>query len=239
MGLKDYEAELELSDEGSLTDQIDGIQSQDNGWGKKGTNGHPHFANGEGDEGNHRVYRKTGAGASLKFGSFSMDDKDDDGEGDEGGNKDDDEEDSEEDIGNHVFFEVQKPGGRRESSVKLKTDTTHTGKKRSYRKTGVGAKLSFNMDDIDDEDEDNDEEGGDAGDMARIIAASSHPNKATFAEPSEQLSKTAPATLKSGMKSGMKSGLRSGLKSKDGTGAKKGGAIKFHEVRAKASEASG
>ena len=111
-----------------------------------------------------------------------------------------DEEDSEKDEDEDkpsVFFEIAKPGGRRESTVKLETDSGHTGPKRQYRKTGgAGVQMKFDLNSvIDDEDED---------DVAVPPVSNGGGGLKPAASPLPQAGKSA---LKSGFKQAKNSGV--------------------------------
>ena len=150
---------------------------------------------------NKRAYRKTGGSGLLgkpNFGAFNMDDEDDDDDDEEGQPSETKSDDSDDDKP-RVFFEVQKAGGRRESAVSLKTDTSKTGPKRQFRKTGGNSiNFSLNMDEIDDEDED--------GDEAEENGADAKVTQFQLTANGNGAPKAAAPALKSGMKSGMKSG---------------------------------
>ncbi|GMI40349.1 hypothetical protein TrCOL_g13001 [Triparma columacea] len=209
MGLNDYEGDI-LSDDDSLTAPTS--SSIPNG-------DHARFANsgggGEVEDKDHRVYRKTGAG--VKFGSFNIDDIDDDDSSDDGKDVDDD------DV-KHVGFEVNKPGRRRESSVTLKTTGDEGESKRTYRKTGAGQALkfgAFNMDDIDDDDEEEEEEDG----QKAAGGKNQNKNETRFAD-ADSTPSPSPSVLKSGLKSGLKQ-KKTSTTVNGGTKDQKGGGIRF------------
>ncbi|GMH50471.1 hypothetical protein TL16_g00780 [Triparma laevis f. inornata] len=153
------------------------------------------------DDGKKRSYRKTGGSGLLgepAFGrAYNMDNEEDEEEEDEDEEVQPSSERSSDQ--NHVFFEVQKTGGRRESAVSLKTDTSKTGPKRQFRKTG-GDKLNFNLNmDVIDDDEEGEEGGNGGGDGGKVTQF--QPGNGRESPGGQKTS-----ALKSGMKSGMKQG---------------------------------
>ncbi|GMH70020.1 hypothetical protein TrRE_jg8054 [Triparma retinervis] len=78
MGLNDFEGDIMSSDDDSLSSRPKD-HARFEGGGEEGL---------DGEDKDHRVYRKTGAGQALKFGSFNIDDIDDDDDDDDDGDDD-------------------------------------------------------------------------------------------------------------------------------------------------------